>query len=119
MEASGTSLEIMVLLTIAAAVVLYAWWLSIAESRRRRDLAAWLRQHHGERWDRLPWLSRNLITVHAIELLRRGGLAEDPDFMTRYRAMKSGKGRQLALLALTMVLIGAVGLGVRYLGWTW
>lgn len=119
METSGTSLGIMVLLTAAAAAIFYAWWLAIAESRRRRDLAVWLRQHHSERWTRLPWMSRNMIIANGIEHLRRDGLSEDAEFMARYRAMKRGKGKQIALLLLGIALIAAVALGERVLGWTW
>ena len=115
----ATSPAVIVLALAAAAAVLGAWWLSIRESRRFRRLVAWVEAHHGARWAALPRHMRWFNVVGAVELLRRKGLGDDPEFMARYREVKRGKPWQWALLAVGMAFIGAILLGVRYLGWTW
>lgn len=119
MESAGASLEIIVLTLGALAAVLYAWWLSSQETRRNRRLVAWLRQHYAGRWAELPWLSRKINLVGGIEYLRRNGLSEDAEFMALYRETKRGRAMQLAALVAGMVLVAAILLGVRYLGWSW
>jgi hypothetical protein len=115
----ATSPIAIVLVLAAAAAVLGAWWLSIRESRRFRGLVRWIEAHHGARWEALPRLTRRFNVVGAVEHLRRHGLGEDPEFIARYREVKRGKPLMLALLAAGMACIGAIPLGVRFLGWTW
>jgi hypothetical protein len=57
--------------------------------------------------------------IGGIEQLRRNGLSEDAEFMALYRETKRGRALQLAALVAGMVLVGAILLGVRYLGWSW
>ena len=115
----ATSPAVIVLTLAAAAAVLGAWWLSIREGRRFRRLVAWIEAHHGARWRALPWLSRRLNPKGALEVLRRHGLAGDPEFMELYRDAKRGNLRQPVFLLIGLALIGVILLGVRYLGWTW
>jgi hypothetical protein len=118
-EPSSTSPEIIVLILAAAASALYAWWRWDRENRRFRLLVEWLREHHRQRWADLPWLSRNINIAGGVEHLRRDALADDPEFMARYREAKRGKGLTLLAILVGMGLIGAIALGVRYLGWSW
>ncbi len=115
----GTSPVVIALTLAAAAAVLGAWWLSIREGRRFRHLVAWIEAHYGARWRALPWVSRRLHPKGGVEFLRRHGLAEDPAFMKRYRDARRGNLRQPVFLLIGLALIGAILLGVRYLGWTW
>ncbi len=116
---SATSPIVILLSLAAAAAVLGAWALSIREGRRFRELVAWIETHHGARWAALPGAARRFNAAGGVEHLCSQGLGEDPEFMARYRTVKRGKPWQWALLAVGMALIGAILLGVRYLGWTW
>ncbi len=118
-DPSATSPEVVVLTIGAAVAVLYAWWKSNLENRRFRRLVTWLREHYAERWAGLPWFFRTFNIVGSVEHLRRNGLSEDAEFMGLYREMKRGGGIKIAALVVGMALIGAVLLGVRYLGWSW
>ena len=110
----------MIVLTLAtAAFSLYAWWLSIQETKRLRRLVQWLEHHHGARWRALPKLSRNLFPRGGVERLRRNGLSEDPGFMARYRETRAGTLRQLAAIPAAVVSIALVQIGVRFWGWSW
>ena len=116
---TATSPIVIVLGLAAAAAVFGAWALAIRQQRRFRRLVAWIQTHHDARWAALPGVARRLNVVGAVEHLRRQGLGEDPEFMVRYRAVKRSRPWQVVLQLVGMALIGAILLGVRYLGWTW
>ncbi|MDH3476291.1 MAG: hypothetical protein OEM59_21645 [Rhodospirillales bacterium] len=113
------SLPVMILVTLTAAAAVYAFWLSIREGRRTRELAAWLKASQGERWQALPWFSRELFPKAGIETLRRQGLGEDPDFAARYGEIRRLRRREALLLVLGAAAIVALLLGTRLLGWHW
>lgn len=115
----ATSPMAIVLVLAAAAAALGAWWLSIRASRRFRDLVRWIEAQRPAQWKVLPGYARRFNMIGAVEHLRRQGLGEDPEFIARYREAKRGKPLILALLAAGMACIGAIPLGVRYLGWIW
>ncbi len=115
----ATSPIVILLSLAAAAAVFVAWALAIREQRRMRELVAWIETHHGARWAALPGAARRFNVVGGVEHLRRQGLGDDPEFMTRYRAVKRGKPWRVILQLVGVALIGAILLGVRYLGWTW
>ena len=92
---------------------------AIREDRRFRRLIVWIEAHHGARSRALPWFSRRLNPRGGVEFLRRHGLAEDPGSMIRYQDAKRGNLRQVVFALTGLALIGAILLGVRYLGWRW
>ena len=116
---SATSPIVILLSVAAAATVLGAWALAIRERRRLRALVAWIETLHGARWAALPAVGRRFSAAGGVEHLRREGLGEDPEFMARYRRVKGSKPWQVILQMVGVALIGAILLGVRYLGWTW
>ncbi len=115
----ATSPIVILLSLAAAAAVLGAWALAIREQRGFRKLVTWIETHHGARWAALPGAARRFNLVGGVEHLRRHGLGEDPEFIARYRDAKRGKSWQVILQVVGVALIGAILLGVRYLGWTW
>ncbi len=116
---SATSLIVISLSLAAAAAVIGAWVVAFRARRRLVELAAWIATRHGALWEAVPGATRRFHPAGAVEQLRRQGLGEDPEFMTRYRIVKRGKRQQVILQLIGMVLIGAIMLGVRYLGWNW
>ena len=116
---SATSPIVIVLALAAAAAVIGAWVVAFRARRRLVELAAWIATRHGALWEALPVATRRFHLAGAVEQLRRQGLGEDPEFMARYRTVKRGKPWQIILQLIGMALIGAIMLGVRYLGWTW
>ncbi len=115
----ATSLIVILLSLAAAAAVFGAWALAIRERRRFRTLVAWIETRHEARWNALPGVARRLNEAGGVEHLRRHELGEDPEFMARYRAVKRSKPWQVFLQVAAVALIGAIMLGVRYLGWIW
>ncbi len=112
----ATSPIVILLSLAAAAAVLGAWALAIRERRRFRELVVWIETHHGAHWAALPAAARRFNVAGGVEHLRRQGLGEDPEFMARYREVKGSKRWQVILQVVGAVLIGAIILGVRYLG---
>lgn len=119
MPETYTSPAIISLVLIASALALYAWWLSIQQSRRFRDLVSWVEENHPDRWQALSSLSRALNVRGGIETLRREGFAEDPAFMERYHESRRGNGPKLAAILTAMAAIAIIPLGIQYWGWTW
>ncbi len=115
----ATSPIVIVLVLAAVGAGLYAFWLTNRQTRRRRQLVAWLEAHHGDLWRALPWASRHLNRIGGVETLRRGGLGDDPAFMARYRGCKPGSLHDLLVILIGPALVGVILLGVRYLGWHW
>jgi hypothetical protein len=50
---------------------------------------------------------------------RHGALAQDPEFIERYRDATRRDRRQLAMQLLAAAGIGTVLVGTRYWGWVW
>ena len=118
MPETQTRPEIIALILLAAALALYGWWLSDRQVRRFRDFVSWIKDHHGARWQALPWVSRQLNRAGGVEHLRRNGLGNDPQFMIRYRHAKMVRWPQVVVVLCGMAAIGLVAVGVQYFGWT-
>jgi len=114
-----TSPEIIILVVLAAALTLFAWWLSNRQMRRFRDFVSWIEEHHGARWQSLPGASWKLNRGGGVERLRREGLGDDPEFMTRYRYGKRVRWPQVVSLACGMGAIALIAAGIEYFGWNW
>ena len=116
---SATSPIVIVLALAAAAAVIGAWVVAFRARRRLRELVIWIATRHGALWEALTGATRRFHLAGAVEQLRRQGLGDDPEFMARYRAVKRSKPWQAILQLVGMALIGAILLGVRFLGWVW
>ncbi len=118
MPDTQTSPEIIALILLAAALTLYAWWLSDRQVRRFRDLVSWIEDHYSELWQALPWVARRFNRPGGVEQLRRNGLGNDPQFMAQYRHGKMVRWPQVVALACGMGAIGLLAVGIEYFGWT-
>ncbi len=116
--ASSTSPAVILFTMLAVAAGLYAWWLSIDRMRRLRHLDRWLREHREQAWSEMPTALRFSRSA-GIDHLRRGALAQDPEFLGYYRAATRHKRRSLALQLLAAAGIAMVVIGTRYWGWVW
>ncbi|MCK4868111.1 MAG: hypothetical protein KAT39_08670 [Alphaproteobacteria bacterium] len=116
--ASSTSPGVMIFILLALAATLYSWWLSFDRVRRLRDLTEWLREHRPQAWSATPPATR-YHPSGGIEYLRHHELAQDPEFIERYRKANRYTRRRLAMLLLATAGIAMVYVGTRYLGWVW
>ena len=111
MSGAETSPIVMVLITSAAALTLFAWWLSARNDRRTRALITYLKQEEESFWQSLPWLSRLLNPVGAIETYRRSGRTLSSEFTAVYEARKSGSRATIAAIVMAAAVMGIVPLG--------
>jgi PDZ domain-containing secreted protein len=119
MTTSGTSSIIMVLISLAAIVSLFAWWISVQTSHRTRGLIVHLEQNQKSYWHSQRRLSRSFNAVGVIEAYRRSAEKIDSDFDALYRARKRGLRTQISAICLAMALIGLVLIGAHFWGWSW
>jgi hypothetical protein len=114
----GTSLEIVLLLSVAASATIYAFYLNVVRERAFRRLTRWLRESRPQEWGALPRSTRWLNSVGAVEQLRRGALAADPEFDSRYRHARPHQRRFLSALGIGVLAIALVAIGSQSLGWS-
>ncbi len=119
MISSKTDPVVMVLIISAAAFMLLAWWASSQNSRKTRELIAYLKKNENSYWQSFPWLSRNFNAVGIIEAYRRSGQSIDPAFLTPYQAGKRGSLVQILAITMALVLIAVVLIGTSLWGWRW
>ena len=119
MPSPETSPFVMVLITLAAVVSLFAWWLSARISRRTGALLAHLQHNQESFWRSQQSLSRKLNPIGVIEAYRRSAQAPDPEFDALYHARKSGTFAQIFAIVLAATLIALVLIGTRFWGWGW
>jgi hypothetical protein len=114
----GASFEIVLLLSIAAAAIIYAFYLQITRDRAFRQLLGWVRASRPQEWSALPRRARWFNSIGAVEQLRRGALSTDPEFVRRYRQSKAHQGRFLGALGVGVLAIALVAIGSQSLGWS-
>lgn len=114
----GASLEIVLLLSVAALAIIYAFYLHVIGDRAFRRLLRWLRASRRQEWSALPLSARWFNSIGAVERLRRGALSADPEFARRYRQSKAHQGRLLGALGIGVLAIALVAIGTQSFGWT-
>ncbi len=115
----GTSVEIVLLTTIAAVAVICAFHLRILRDRALRRLSRWLRAARAGEWDAVQRPGRWLNPIGAVERLRRGALSNDAEFAARYREVTSGDSRFFFSLAIAALAIALIVIGTRAFGWSY
>lgn len=106
-----------ILVTIAAISLVYAFVLEWRRSSAFARLLSWLRTERAENWDALSRADR-LLSIKAVEILRRGPLSDDDEFQGQYRASKHG--RQFAVsMSLGFISIVLAVIGTQVFDWDW
>jgi len=119
MPAEQTSLIVKALIIAAAALTLFAWWLSARNDKRTRALTDYLKSNHEAFWRALPWHARNLNPSAAIEAYRRSGEAVEPEFLELYEARRTASRKLFLALAIAVTPIAILLIGTGLLGWSW
>jgi len=114
-----TSIEIKVLIIIAAGAVLSAYAISWRATSKTHQLVAWIEATYPELWNTLPRHHRNWFKGAAIEGLRHRGLKDDREFAHRYDEIKRLNRWMIALIIAGSATIGIVLFGTQFGGWSW
>lgn len=112
------SVELQVLVLIAAIAAGAMTTLKFYEDRKIRDIALWLRQRYPEKWEGLPWVVRNADRAGAVEAFRCNPEVDDPELERRYQLARRGRRLQGIMLAVAIAAIAVAVVGYQFFGWT-
>lgn len=113
----GTSVQVMFLVIVVAVSTVLAFVLDVRRAIENDRFVEWLKTERKSDWDALTRSDR-FLTIRAVEILRRGALADDAEFHTRYQLTRHGP-RFAAAMSVAGAGIGLVILGTVLLGWNW
>lgn len=112
-----TSAQVMFLVSVVAVSTIYAFVLDVRRGVESDRLVEWLKTERQSDWDALTRADR-FLTIRAIEILRRGALADDAEFHTRYQLTRHGT-RFAAAMSVAGAGIALVILGTAFFSWNW
>ena len=112
-----TSVQVMFLVVVDVVATGYAFYLEIRRSARSDRFLEWLKIERTADWDALSRADR-FLTVRAVEILRRGPLAQDDEFHARYRLTRHGTRFAIAM-SVAGAAIALLVLGTTLLNWSW
>ena len=112
-----TSVQVMFLVIVVAVSTIFAFFLEVRRGVENDRFVEWLKTKRKADWDALTRSDR-FLTVRAVEILRRGALADDAEFHARYQLTRHG-----TRFAIAMIVAGAgialVVLGTVFFDWNW
>ncbi|MDH3233718.1 MAG: hypothetical protein OEQ29_09315 [Alphaproteobacteria bacterium] len=114
-----TSIEIKVLISLAALGTVYAFVRDIQHTARRRRLAVWVKQHYPVEWRAIDWGRRNLFLTAALAQLHQDGSITHPHFVQEYPKVRRWPRDMMLAFAIACAAIALVVVGQLYFGWTW
>lgn len=112
-----TSVQVMFLVIVGVVSTVYAFYLEVRRGAENDRFLEWLKSEREGEWTALTRSDR-FLTVRAVEILRRGPLAEDAEFQARYQRTRPGRRFAIAMTvggaAIAILIIGTV-----LLDWSW
>jgi hypothetical protein len=107
----------MFLVTVVALCTGYAFYLDVRREAANHRFLQWLKTERRASWDGLTRSDR-FLSIRAIEILRRGALADDAEFHTRYQLTKHGF-RFAVAMSTACVGVALLVLGTVFFDWSW
>jgi hypothetical protein len=114
-----TSIEIKVMIIIAAGAILSGFAISCVMTGKIRDLVAWIETTFPQQWNAVPRYHRQWLKGAAIGGLRHRGVINDGEFTRRYEEIKRLKRWMIGLIIAGSAAIGIVVFGTQFAGWSW
>ena len=111
------SVQVMFLVIVVAVSTVFAFVLEVRRGVENDRFVEWLKTERKSDWDSLTRADR-LLTIRAVEILRRGALADDAEFHARYQLTRHGT-RFAAAMSVAGAGIALVVLGTVVFGWNW
>ncbi|MDH3260501.1 MAG: hypothetical protein OEM81_14105 [Acidimicrobiia bacterium] len=112
-----TNVEVMFLVIVGVVSTVYAFYLEMRRRVENDRFIQWLKSERRVDWDALTRSDR-VLTIRAIEILRRGALANDAEFHARYQLTRHGT-RFVVAMSVACSGIALLGLGTVFFGWNW
>lgn len=113
----GTSVQVMLLVIVVAISTIFAFYLEVRRGAENDRFIKWLETERKADWDALTRADRLLI-IRAVEILRRGALADDAEFHARYQLTRHGTRFATAMI-VAGTGIALLVLGSSFLDWNW
>ena len=115
-----TSPQIKILISLAIALIVYAFVCQIRLSRKAKKLADWLQKERPDLWSELNFIARNWNGGQpGLKLLYRRNVVGLPRFDQQYEQIHSLERQILWGIILGSVCIGLVFVGSKFWGWQW
>jgi preprotein translocase subunit Sss1 len=111
-----TSIQVMFLVVVGVVSTAYAFYLEVRRGAEHDRFFRWLKTERKPDWDGLSRVDR-FLPIRAVEILRRGRLADDAEFLARYRLTRHGTRFAFAM-SVAGAAIGLLILGTVFLDWT-
>jgi hypothetical protein len=111
------SVQVMLVVTVVAVSTIYAFFLDVRRGAESDRFVEWLKTDRKADWDALTRSDR-LLTVRAVEILRRRALQDDEEFHARYQLTRHGT-RFATAMSVAGVGIALLVLGTVYFDWVW
>lgn len=112
-----TSIQVVFFVIVGTLSAVYAFLLEVRRGLEDDRFLAWLKTKRSAEWSALTRSDR-FLTVRAVEILRRGPLANDAEFRSRYQMTRHGIRFFIALI-IACVAIALLLLGTLLLDWNW
>lgn len=112
-----TSIQIKVLVIVVLVSTIYAFVLDVRRGAGLARFVGWLKTERKADWRSLTRSDR-FLTIRAIEILRRGALADDGEFNVRYQETRPGN-RFIAAMIVAVAAIALLILGTTLFEWKW
>lgn len=114
-----TSVEIKLLVSLAAVGAVYVFIRNIQHSGRRRRLAVWLRDHYPEEWRKIGWGHRNLFLAGALLRLHQSGAVTHAHFHAEYPKVRRWPRDMLVAFLASCAAMALAIVGGEHFGWRW
>jgi len=112
-----TSVQVMFLVILVAVSTIFAFYLEVRRGAEDDRFIKWLKTERKDDWDALTRPDR-LLTIRAVEILRRGTLADDTEFHVRYQLTRHGT-RFATAMSVAGTGIALLVLGTVFFDWNW
>ena len=112
-----TSIQVMFLVTVVAVSTVFAFYLDVRREAEFGRFVEWLKTERTADWQALTRSDR-FLTIRAVEILRRGALAEDPEFHIGYQRTRPGR-RFVTAMIVAGAGIALLVLGTTLFEWSW
>jgi hypothetical protein len=113
----NTSFQVMFLVIVVAISTVYAFYLDVRREAENGSLLRWLKTERKIHWEALSRSDR-FLTIRAVEILRRGALANDAEFHARHQLTRHGTRFAIAM-SVAGAGIALLVLGTVVFDWNW
>ena len=111
----NTSVQVMFLVIVVAVSTVFAFFLEVRREAENDRFVEWLKTKRKADWGTLTRSDR-LLTIRAVEMLRRGALAGDAEFHARYQSTRHGT-RFVTAMSVAGTGIALLVLGSVFFDW--